>query len=108
MELVELTPTLGEYFGASDGILVVRAPEHNPFELRDGDVIRSIGGRNPRDPGHAMRILHSYAGGETVSMTILRNKRSLELSTAVPERHRIPHGSKGRHAVPTSAGKLDT
>ncbi len=85
MELVSLSPKLGEYFGTDEGVLVVRAPEGNLLGLEDGDVIRSIGGRQPTSPRHAMRILHSYAEGEEIELDIMRDRRQRSLSTVVPE-----------------------
>ena len=84
MELVELTPALGGYFGTNEGILVVRAPSDDGLELRDGDVILEIGGRAPMSTEHAMRILGSFEPGETLELTIMRNQRrqSLELELA--------------------------
>ena len=84
MELVELTPALGGYFGTNEGILVVRAPSDDGLELRDGDVILEIGGRTPTSTEHAMRILGSFEPGETLELTIMRNQRrqSLELELA--------------------------
>jgi len=84
MELVELTPALGGYFGTNEGILVVRAPSDDGLELRDGDVILEIGGRTPMSTEHAMRILGSFEPGETLELTIMRNQRrqSLELELA--------------------------
>jgi len=84
MELVELTPALGGYFGTNEGILVVRAPSDAGLELRDGDVILEIGGRAPMSTEHAMRILGSFESGETLELTIMRNQRrqSLELELA--------------------------
>ncbi len=84
MELVELTPTLGAYFGAEEGILVVRAPSDDELQLMDGDVILEIGGRTPMNRGHAMRILGSFEPGETLELTIMRDQRrqTLELEIA--------------------------
>ncbi len=84
MELVELTPTLGEYFGTEEGILVVRAPADDGLELMDGDVILEIGGRTPTSREHAMRILGSFEAGETLQLTIMRDQRrqTLELEIA--------------------------
>ncbi len=48
-EFVSLTPGLGRYFGAGEGVLVVRAPEDSSLGLQDGDVIVSIGGREPQN-----------------------------------------------------------
>ena len=85
IELVELSPGLGEYFGVDGGLLVVRAPENDVVGFEDGDVIRRIGGRTPSDVGHAMRILRSYAPGESLEVEITRQRRSQTLSIEVPE-----------------------
>ena len=60
MELVSLTPELGEYFGSREGILVVKAPADSGLPLKSGDVILAIGGRKPTSVSHAIRILRSY------------------------------------------------
>lgn len=86
MQLVALTPALGAYFGTDHGILVVRAPNAEGLRLRDGDVILDIGGRQPKTPEHAMRILASYAPGETLQMTIMRQKHRRTLQFALPAR----------------------
>ena len=85
MELVKLTPELGRYFGADEGLLVVRAPENEDLKLQDGDVIRNIDGRTPTSASHAMRILGSYESGETLKMEIMRDKRREELAIEIPE-----------------------
>ena len=84
MELVNLTPELGEYFGAQEGILVVRAPQEEALQLQDGDVIVEIDGRKPGDPAHAMRILRSYDGGESVKLGIVRKKKRRTLDIELP------------------------
>lgn len=85
-EFVTLTPGLGRYFGADKGVLVARAPEDAALGLKDGDVILSIGGREPETGSHAMRILRSYQGGESVELNILRDRRTQTLSAKIPER----------------------
>jgi len=84
MELVTLTPELGEYFGAEEGILVVRAPDEEALQLLDGDVIVEIDGRKPGDPAHAMRILRSYDRGESVKLGIVRKKKQRTLDIRLP------------------------
>ena len=86
LELVSLTPELGSYFGTEVGLLVVRAPEDEALELRDGDVILDIGGRKPTSPEHAMRILASFEPGESLQLTIMRRQREQRLEFTVPER----------------------
>jgi len=85
MEMVELNEDLGRYFGTDSGLLIIKAPEDNSFTLRDGDVIKSIDGRIPKDLHHAVRILSSYSSGETVNIEIMRDKKKQKLTIAVPD-----------------------
>ncbi|MEM7762778.1 MAG: PDZ domain-containing protein [Pseudomonadota bacterium] len=86
MELVELSEDLGRYFGTDSGLLVVSAPSDESLGFVDGDVIQDIGGRVPKNVGHAMRILRSYTAGESLKVKVLRDKRSRTLDVTVPER----------------------
>ena len=86
MELVALNPGLGEYFGADEGVLVVRAPEGDEsIGLESGDVILDIGGREVSSPEHAMRILRSYEPEEELVIRIVRHGRSETLTGSVPK-----------------------
>ena len=94
LQIAELTPELGEYFGVEEGLLVVRAPEHVDIGLEDGDVIRKIGGRTFRDARQATRILRSYEPGEEVELEVMRHKRSRTVRFELPERPgRITRGN---------------
>jgi C-terminal processing protease CtpA/Prc len=86
IELVTLDDELGEYFGTSEGLLVVSAPRDEELDLRSGDVILSIGGREPTDARHALRIMRSYEPGESMSVEIMRNQRRQTITITVPER----------------------
>lgn len=97
-EFVTLTPGLGRYFGAEKGVLVARAPEDSTLGLRDGDVIVAIGGREPQNGRHAMRILRSYQPGEAVELRILRDRRAQTLKAKVPDRE--AHAFPGRRVAP--------
>jgi len=92
-ELVTVTPSLGRYFGADRGVLVARAPSDDALGLQDGDVIVAIGGREPQNGSHAMRILRSYQPGESVEIRVLRDRKSQTLKATVPEDEsgRTPH-----------------
>jgi C-terminal processing protease CtpA/Prc len=86
MELVALNRELGEYFGADNGVLVVRAPtKDDTLGLQSGDVILRIGEREVKNPEHAMRILRSYEPEEELTLHIVRRGRSETLTAAVPE-----------------------
>jgi S1-C subfamily serine protease len=98
MELATLTPRLGSYFGTDKGVLVVRAPADDALKLEDGDVILTIDGRQPTSGSHATRILGSYQPGEKVTLRILRDHKTLQYETTLPERgtplHKdVTHGS---------------
>ncbi|HYJ39217.1 MAG TPA: PDZ domain-containing protein [Steroidobacteraceae bacterium] len=86
MELASITPKLGAYFGVTEGVLVVQAPENDAFKLEDGDVLQAIDGRKPDDGGHALRILRSYKSGEKLNLTVLRQRKPVTLAVTMPER----------------------
>jgi S1-C subfamily serine protease len=97
LELVSLTPKLGKYFGAEEGLLVVRVAEGQVLPLEEGDVLLSIDGRKPDSPGHAFRILRSYQPGEKVKLGVLRNRKQLELAATMPE---ADAAARSRHRAP--------
>ena len=85
LELVPITPRLGQYFGTDKGLLVVKAPPPcRAPGLEEGDVILSIGGRTPENPRHAFRILGSYQPGEKVKFEVLRQRKRLALDVQMP------------------------
>ncbi len=88
MELVELNEGLGRYFGTDTGLLVVSAPKSDAYDIRDGDVIQSIDGREPKDTRHAMRILSSYSSGEKLKLGIMRDKKKVTVDVEIPADHR--------------------
>lgn len=75
LELAPLNADLGWYFGTTDGVLVVRAPEKSPLGLRSGDVVISVDGRKPSGPSNLLRILRSYESGESFRLEVLRQKQ---------------------------------
>ena len=55
------------------------------LEFRAGDVILSIGDREPKSDSHARRILASYTAGESVEFRIMRQRREQAVRWTVPE-----------------------
>jgi S1-C subfamily serine protease len=94
MELVKLNPELGEYFGSTDGLLVIRAPEDSELQLKGGDVILSVDGRPATSQVQLMRVLRSYEPGEDVKLDVLRQKRRMTLTVKIPERRARENGFK--------------
>lgn len=85
LEMVSLSERLGAYFGAKQGVLVVRAPEDAGLKLQDGDVILSIGGREASSPEQVMRVLRSYGPGESLSMEVMRDRKRITVEGKVPD-----------------------
>ena len=75
LELAPLNPDLGQYFGASEGVLVISAPADSALGLKGGDVVLAVDGRRPAGPSHLLRILRSYESGESFKLDILRNHK---------------------------------
>ena len=75
LQLAPLNPELGQYFGISDGILVISVPKSSGLRLRGGDVILRVDGRTPASPVHLLRILQSYDTAEQVRLDIVRNRK---------------------------------
>jgi S1-C subfamily serine protease len=85
LDLIDLNPDLGEYFGSKDGVLVVSAPADTTIPLKAGDVILALDGRKPRSSGHAQRILDSYEPGETIKADIMRKQKRVALTWVAPK-----------------------
>jgi type II secretory pathway component PulC len=85
MQLVNMSPGLGQYFGTDKGLLVLHTTKDSALQLQDGDVILAIGGRDPGSAPHAMRILSSYGPGESVKIDIMRKGKPVTLSVTLPK-----------------------
>jgi len=75
LELAPMNPALGQYFGVSEGVLVINVPENSQLHIRPGDVVLSVDGRKMSTPNQMFRTLLSYAGGEDLRFEVMRMKR---------------------------------
>lgn len=73
LELVELNPGLGAYFGTEEGVLVADADAGSSLGLRPGDVVVDVDGRRVRSAAQFGRILRSYDEGEEIAFRIWRD-----------------------------------
>ncbi len=73
LELRELDPELGRYFGVDEGVLVLSVDEEDTTGLQAGDVVVGIGGREVDEPSDVYRILGSYDRGETILWELVRD-----------------------------------
>lgn len=83
-ELTELNPELGEYFGADEGVLVVRVPDGTPAAragLMAGDVVVQVNGRAVDDVSSLRRQISRLGAGDPIRLEVLRKKqrRTIEL-----------------------------
>jgi serine protease Do len=89
-----LTPQLGEYFGAKEGVLVTTVEPDSPAAkagLKAGDVITAVGDTAVSTPSELTRAIRQ-AEGEQVSITYYRDKKSAKTTATLerPERPRRP------------------
>jgi S1-C subfamily serine protease len=85
LELAPLNPDLGQYFGTSEGVLVISAPKESGLGLKGGDVVQAVDGRKPGGPSHLLRILRSYEKGESCKLDVLRNKKHETITAHLDE-----------------------
>ena len=85
LELVDLNPQLGDYFGAESGVLVIAVGADNPLQLQAGDVILAVGERTASSARQVRRVLFSYEPGETINLSIKRKNKSKKLSASLPQ-----------------------
>ena len=86
LELAPLNPDLGQYFGTTEGVLVIQAPKDGTLGLKGGDVVQAVDGRKPTGPAHLMRILRSYDRGETFKLDVLRNRKRETVTARLGDR----------------------
>jgi serine protease Do len=85
-----LTPQLGEFFGAKNGSgVLVRSVEKgsraDKAGLRAGDVITRVGEQPVHDTGDFTRALHAHSEG-SVKVAVIRDKKEQTLTITLPER----------------------
>lgn len=80
LQLAAVNPELGTYFGTDRGVLVTAVGEDASLDLRPGDVILAIGDREVRDPAHVRSILASYRDDETITLRIVREQRTQQIT----------------------------
>jgi serine protease Do len=88
--LENLTPQLGDFFGAKngEGVLVRSVEKGTPAEkagFRAGDVIVKVNGERISDASDFSRTLQSRKGS-TVSVGVIRDKKEQTLTLTIPNR----------------------
>jgi len=86
LELAPLNPDLGQYFGATTGVLVISVPRSSELGLKGGDVVLAVDGRKPESPSHLLRILRSYQDSESFKVDVLRNRKRVAVEGRLGEK----------------------
>lgn len=73
LDLLELNPELGSYFGTEEGVLVADVDDDSTLGLNPGDVIVAVDGRQVGDISKFHRILASYEEDEEIRFRIWRD-----------------------------------
>jgi len=86
-----ITPQLGEFFGAKDGrgVLVRSVEKGSRGEkagFHAGDVIVKVNGESIHDAGDFSRALRDRKPDTAVSIGIIRDKKEQDISLTLPER----------------------
>ncbi len=84
LNMTELNPQLGHYFGTNSGVLVLN-PHQGFAQLQPGDVITKIDGKAVSNSRDVMVNLHSKKEGEKINLDILRDRKALSLSVIAPK-----------------------
>jgi S1-C subfamily serine protease len=85
LELAPLNGDLGQYFGTSDGVLVLSVGKNSSLGLKAGDVVQSIDGRKASSPGQLLRILRSYDPGESFKFDVVRKGKHETVTGKLPD-----------------------
>ncbi len=84
LNLASIDAQLGRYFGTDKGVLVISAgPDMK--SLQSGDVIQRVESTATESPRDVMRVLRAKKVGEKVSLSVLRERKALNLQITTPE-----------------------
>lgn len=85
IQLTELNPDLGRYFGTDHGVLVLSTDGGALDGVKAGDVIQQIAGSAVDRPEEALRRLRDQPADSKIAMQVLRDRKPLTLSVNAPK-----------------------
>jgi serine protease Do len=103
VSIQEVTPDLAKEFGSGDasGALVADVLEDSPAakaKLERGDIIASLNGTVIRDPVQLRSLVADTTPGTEVTLSVLRNKKPLDVRITVGELPKDVAQTGGSHA----------
>lgn len=85
INLAELNPDLGRYFGTDQGVLVLSTDGDALAGVKAGDVIQQVAGNKVIRPEDALRRLRDQPTDSQVAMQVLRDRKPVTLSVRMPD-----------------------
>lgn len=85
INLAELNPELGRYFGTDRGVLVLSTDGDALAGVKAGDVIQQVAGSEVSRPEDALRRLRDQPVESEVVMQLLRERKPITLNIRVPD-----------------------
>jgi S1-C subfamily serine protease len=84
LNMTELNPQLGRYFGTSSGVLVL-SPNKGFTNLQPGDVITKVDGKAVVSSRDVLKNMRGKNEGEKINLNILRDRKTLSISVTAPK-----------------------
>ena len=84
LNMAELNPQLGRYFGANSGVLVLSPKTEFP-QLQAGDVITKVDGKAVLKSRDVLEAMRGRKEGDKVALSILRDRKAQTVSITLPK-----------------------
>jgi C-terminal processing protease CtpA/Prc len=84
LQMAEVNPQLGRYFGASSGVLVLSPKKEFP-QLQAGDVITKVDGKPVANARDVLINMRGRKEGEKITVAILRDRKAQTISVTAPK-----------------------
>lgn len=104
LNMASLNPELGRYFGTSNGALIL-GPNPDLPQFKGGDVITQVDGKSVNNARDVLNAMRSKKTGEKVSVTLLRDRKPVNMSITVPKERTFNIPAPPRPPAPQSAPK---
>jgi predicted metalloprotease with PDZ domain len=86
VQVQEVTPNLGRYFGVNSGLLVLSVQEDSPAQeagIQEGDVILLVAGESVKDLSDLREALSEQEDGDKVDVTVMRDRKMATLPVEI-------------------------
>lgn len=89
LNMAELNPQLGRYFGVSSGVLVLSPKAEFP-QLQAGDVITKINGKAVVKSRDVLEAMRAGKEGDKIAISLLRDRKAQTVNITLPKMPPMP------------------